>query len=261
VTLPVKLKAGIKKGLNRVVEQGAMKYLMMDLLCLEAGDRYTENSALTEAVLVPLRGKGHAMIEDGMFVLSRRDVFSDKGCALYVPIGTDFIIQAESDLEIVICRATAQNKKSCIYIPSSQVKDKIVGKDTWQRKVVDIVDFSADTDRIIVGETYNQPGCWSSFPPHKHDTYIPDLETKMEEIYLFMVQPPEGFGIQRLYSYEGNFDVSFSIGCYDVITIPAGYHPVVAMPGYALYYLWILAGEERKLISNTDPRYKWFLEG
>ena len=40
----------------------------------------------------------------------------------------------------------------------------------------------------------------------------------------------------------------------DVIVIPSGYHPVVAAPGYALYYLWVMAGEGRALAPYLDPR-------
>ena len=50
---------------------------------------------------------------------------------------------------------------------------------------------------------------------------------------------------------------SFKVGDYDAVTIPWGYHPVSAMPGYGLYYLWFLSGEGRALMPNTDPDYKW----
>ena len=43
----------------------------------------------------------------------------------------------------------------------------------------------------------------------------------------------------------------------DVVTIPAGYHPVVAAPGYRLYYLWGLAGEGRELLWFPDPEHSW----
>ena len=35
--------------------------------------------------------------------------------------------------------------------------------------------------------------------------------------------------------------------------MPEGYHPVVAGPGYRLYYLWVLAGERRELLPKDDP--------
>jgi len=39
------------------------------------------------------------------------------------------------------------------------------------------------TRRLMVGETVNRPGCWSSFPPHKHDEDRPREEVAMEEVF------------------------------------------------------------------------------
>jgi 5-deoxy-glucuronate isomerase len=258
--IPSKIKANKEKGLNRVIEKGMMEHLSMDLLVLDAGEKYIENTGNDEMVMIPLKGEGRFFTEEKSYSFSRQDVFSDKGSALYASINTDITCEASAYSEIVICRAKAKSKRKHAYVPSSQVKEKTVGKDCWQRIVVDIIDSSIDTERLIAGETYNQPGYWSSFPPHKHDTFIPDIEAKMEEIYLFMIDPPEGFGIQRLYSDVQGFDISLSISSYDVVTIPTGYHPVVSMPGYNLYYLWLLAGEDRKLMPNTDPKYAWLLK-
>ena len=38
------------------------------------------------------------------------------------------------------------------------------------------------------------------------------------------------------------------------------YHPVVAAPGYALYYLWIMAGDGRQMIPHLDPAHAWVAE-
>ena len=36
--------------------------------------------------------------------------------------------------------------------------------------------------------------------------------------------------------------------------IASGYHPVVAAPGYAMYYLWALAGREHDPHAVVRPR-------
>jgi len=52
--------------------------------------------------------------------------------------------------------------------------------------------------------------------------------------------------------------VAYVIENNDTVVIPRGYHPVVAAPGYQLYYLWILAGKERRYGAwSDDPRHKW----
>jgi 5-deoxy-glucuronate isomerase len=35
---------------------------------------------------------------------------------------------------------------------------------------------------------------------------------------------------------------------------------VAAAPGYALYYLWIVAGQPRNYTLHDDPDYKWVKE-
>ncbi len=47
----------------------------------------------------------------------------------------------------------------------------------------------------------------------------------------------------------------------DVTLLPEGYHPVVAAPGYKMYYLWIMAGVQRKFISIQDPAHRWVAQG
>ena len=57
--------------------------------------------------------------------------------------------------------------------------------------------------RLLLGETINPPGNWSSYPPHKHDTHEPPREVRLEEVYLFKVDPPGGFGVQLRYGPDG----------------------------------------------------------
>jgi 5-deoxy-glucuronate isomerase len=113
--------------------------------------------------------------------------------------------------------------------------------------------------RILLGETINPPGNWSSYPPHKHDTHEPPHEVRLEEVYLFKIDPPGGFGVQI--RYDGAGEECFTVRDGDVAAIPSGYHPVVAAPGYSLYYLWVMAGEGRQMIPRLDPAHAWVQEG
>ena len=106
----------------------------------------------------------------------------------------------------------------------------------------------------MVGETFNPPGNWSSYPPHKHDGK--DGEPTLEEVYYFTIDPPQGFGQQILYTNDGE-SASHSVRDGDTVLLPYGYHPVSASPGYRLCYLWGMAGEQRKLALHEDPAHKW----
>jgi 5-deoxy-glucuronate isomerase len=57
--------------------------------------------------------------------------------------------------------------------------------------------------------------------------------------------------------HAGGPSHTFAVGDLDAVAIPAGYHPVVAAPGYDLYYLWCLAGEGRELRWTPDPAHAW----
>jgi 5-deoxy-glucuronate isomerase len=86
-------------------------------------------------------------------------------------------------------------------------------------------------------------------------------ESPYEEVYFFKIKPSQGFGLQRIYTApddEDPFDLVYVVEDGDTVVIPRGYHPVVAAPGYELYYLWILAGEERRYGAwSDDPRHSW----
>ena len=82
----------------------------------------------------------------------------------------------------------------------------------------------------MVGETFNPPGHWSSFPPHKHDGK--NGEPFLEEVYHFRVSPAHGFGHQMLYTDDGE-SVTHQVRDGDAVLLPYGYHPVSSPPGYS----------------------------
>jgi 5-deoxy-glucuronate isomerase len=116
--------------------------------------------------------------------------------------------------------------------------------------------FVRDTHarRLMVGETFNPAGHWSSFPPHKHDGR--NGEPRLEEVYYFRIDPAQGFGHQLLYTNDGE-SVTHQVRDGDTVLLPYGYHPVSSPPGYRLYYLWAMAGEVRQLALYEDPAHRW----
>jgi 5-deoxy-glucuronate isomerase len=93
---------------------------------------------------------------------------------------------------------------------------------------------------LICGETLNPPGGWSSWPPHRHEH---------DELYHYRFSSADGFGV-HLHDADPTL-VRDGAAEY----IESGYHPVVAAPASAMYYLWALAGEDVKLSPEQDPRY------
>jgi 5-deoxy-glucuronate isomerase len=119
-----------------------------------------------------------------------------------------------------------------------------------------------DADRLIACEVLTPGGNWSSYPPHKHDEEGPN-ETALEEIYYFEVAPGpmgDGMAYQRVYGTdERPIDVITEVRSGDTVVIPYGWHgPSMAVPGYDLYYLNVMAGAgERAWRICYDPAHEW----
>ena len=72
-------------------------------------------------------------------------------------------------------------------------------------------------------------------------------------------QPRHGFAHQALYTAAGEH-VTHCVRHGDAVLLPYGYHPVSAPPGYRVYYLWALAGDQRILRPYEDPQHRWIHE-
>jgi 5-deoxy-glucuronate isomerase len=117
-----------------------------------------------------------------------------------------------------------------------------------------------DAERLLVCEVLTPGGNWSSFPPHKHDSERPGLESQLEEIYYFELARP-GLAYHRVYGTEERpIDVLAEVGDGDVVLVPHGWHgPSIAAPGVDLYYLNVMAGPglERAWLICDDPAHTW----
>jgi len=252
------LKCSESYGLNRVLELDnrilpKIGFALLRAVQQEVFHFHTEEK---ETCLVILSGKWGVAVDEKEFICQRTSVFDQKPCALYLPSHTEFILRAEEEGEIAFCESRGSDGKKVIFIPQSQVKERHLGGDNFQRIAFDILHEGLDANFLLVGETISKPGNWSSFPPHKHDTDNPPHETALEELYFFRLKPREGFGIQRVYTEDRSLDELFLLEDRSVVLIPAGYHPVVSTPGCSHYYLWVLAGEKRVLRAYYDPLHK-----
>lgn len=231
---------------------------------LNAGEQFVlKEDEKYERCIVLLKGKCTVKINDRQTeqIGFRASVFIDKAWAVYLGIQDSVFIQADIPSEFAVCSVPADEKFPAQVICPEKVREVVRGENAYMRKVFDIVPPDFPAQRMIVGETLNPPANWSSFPPHKHDCERGDEEAALEEIYYFRTNPSDGFGYQRIYDETKNIDIPLSVKDHSVVLIPYGYHPVAAAPGYALYYLWVLAGERRVLIPYEDPKYRWINTG
>lgn len=186
----------------------------------------------------------------------RDSVFDGLAHAAYVPSGARIVVTAmrASDLLLATSRfGDVDDGRSPEFVGPDQVTVHTRGRGQWEREVHDVAVDDVPARHLMAGETFNPPGGWSSFPPHKHDGK--DGEPELEEVYHFRFDPPEGFGFQGLSARAES--EAFLVHDGDTVGIPSGYHPVCAAPGFRLYYHWVLAGPVRRLEMVEDPRYSF----
>jgi 5-deoxy-glucuronate isomerase len=82
-------------------------------------------------------------------------------------------------------------------------------------------------------------------------------ESLLEETYYHRISPPHGFALQRVYTSDGELDETVTVRDGDTVLVPRGYHTVSAPPGYALYYLNVMAGPVRAWAVANDPEHEW----
>lgn len=234
---------------------GNLRHLRFALARLPAGAQATLDTGDDEALVVVLEAPQGARIGD-FDLPARRSVFTDEPSAVYAPPGTSLALYGE--LLAGVFRSPANDGAPPAYaILPDEVQTVHRGGGNFARRVRDILPASRPGTRLLAGETINPPGNWSSSPPHKHDRHAPPEESDLEEIYLFRVDPEQGFGLQLSYSTDPADERALVVRDLDVVQIPSGYHPVVAGPGYGLYYLWCLAGHGRELHWYADPDHAW----
>jgi 5-deoxy-glucuronate isomerase len=245
-----------RSGLHLIQKRspGAARELTSWRLCLEAGDTDRYQSGDEESVLVLLQGSARLVCRDRGWTVSRSGIFEEPATALYLPPGEGVEVRAGTRLEAMIVSTPAGRGTEAALLPPEQIKLRLRGGEAFTREVHEILPQDSCSQRLIVGETRHEPGNWSSFPPHKHDGG--DGEPAFEEIYYYRVEPRQGFGLQVVYAADGE-SAAHLVRDGDLVLLPYGYHPAAAPPGYSLYYLWVLAGDHRRLEWYEDPDHRW----
>ena len=244
-------------GLHKL-PAGALEFLHFGLLRLQAGEVMHLDSEDRETLMVVVEAPTDVRVAAAgreLRLPSRRSVFTESPAALYAPAGAG--LELHGPLLAGVFQASAPDSGGEPYtILPHEVGAVRRGRGNFSRQVRDILPAERPAARLLAGETLNPPGNWSSSPPHKHDRHDPPREARLEEVYLFRLHPAQGFALQHSY-HAGGPSRTFAVGDLQAVAIPAGYHPVVAAPGYDLYYLWGLAGEARELCWAPDPAHAW----
>jgi len=251
----------LKPGYTEIVgrDYPHLELVSFGIITLEAAKTFEDNTGDDEVALVLLSGAARISAKglDPHRDLRRRSVFLDKPWGVYLPRKTTFGLEALEPVSIARANCPTDQDHPVALVSPDQIPELSVGAHNWRRRIFNIIGPAVAASHLVVGETINPPGNWSSWPPHRHDHDNPPFESDMEETYYYKVNPVGGFGLQRVYNDDRTLDEVLVVQEGDLVALPEGYHPVVAAAGYELYYLWVLAGKGRVLRPYSDPAYAW----
>jgi 5-deoxy-glucuronate isomerase len=238
-------------------ESAGWTYVGFEVLDLGGGERIERDTGDRECCVVVVEGSCHVRSEHGAWrdLGGRPDPFSGPPVAAYLPPGTPFELEGRGEVALCTAPATAGVEPRVLSAGEVEVR----GHGAHERTVTPILMGDEAADSLLVCEVYTPPGHWSSYPPHKHDRDAMPEESFLEETYYHRISPAQGFALQRVYTGDGELDETVVVRDRDVVLVPRGYHTVSAPPGYAVYYLNVMAGPVRVWAVANDPDHEWTL--
>ncbi|MEO5807993.1 5-deoxy-glucuronate isomerase [Devosia sp.] len=244
-------------------ESAGWTYVGFDLHVMDVGEVVSGTTGNREICVVFVSGKGKASVDGKSFgeLGERMSPFEGKPWSIYIPAESQWKVTATTDVTLAVCSApgVAGNWPARVISPAD-AEGLTRGKGSNVRHVVNILPETADADSLLVVEVITPGGHTSSYPPHKHDQDNLPHESLLEETYYHRVNPPQGFGFQRVYTDDRSLDEAMAVEDGDVTLVPRGYHPVAATHGYDLYYLNVMAGPKRVWKFHNAPEHEWLLK-
>jgi 5-deoxy-glucuronate isomerase len=268
---PILAKPSIDQEIYQSIssEEAGWNHLNFMARTMKSGQKWAGDTGENEYMFVLLGGNFLAETSVGTWSTTngRKDVFSGLPHGLYLPPHTRFAISPVGDSLDMACGWCMADQ---IFPAHLVTPDDVVamgiehrGGDNASRQINRLLPPGSAASKLVCVEVYTPSGNWSSFPAHKHDDRKVDLETgklleaKLEEIYFYKIDKPQGFAIQKVYTDDLSLNEIAEARNNDVVLIPNGYHPVVAGHGYNVYYLNFLAGSDQSLMSSDDPDHQW----
>lgn len=252
-----------------IVDQGndTLDLVYFNRVTLPCGSTHNYALPLHESLVVVMSGQVDISVDDEVFsaVGQRADIWSGEADSVYAPLGAAVTIAARSpSAEIAIAGGITDEKLTAFRIAPEEVDPVDVGSSEThtRRKIFHILGQrqTGRVGRLLVSELYADPGCWSGYPPHKHDTEEPGVETDHEELYHYRFLPEAGFGSQIVYEADGA-PRNLVTRNGDTFLLDKGYHPTSTSPGHQGYIFTILVGRhQRGLVQRFDPRHHYLMD-
>jgi len=204
------------------------------LVCGPETNEHVLNGDDREWAFFCVAGQPVISVNGRRFELTPRDL-------LYVPRGRHVVMAGSRGADVVAAGAPADRDAEPVLVPVAEVaKDPQrclqIGSDELhtRRTIYSMLDTRVNCSRLLAGFTVGTPGAWTSWPPHEHND-------SKEEFYLFFDMPAPAFSVQFVYPTPERMDFCPVVRQGDCVTIPSGFHPTAAAPGFSTVFFWAMA--------------------
>ena len=238
-----------------------------NLIHLTGGQKFAQQLPRHESVYVVLSGNCDIAIDDQRYsgVGQRDDIWSGNADSVYAPPGAAVRLTGNvAHSEIAVAGGRCEQAFASFRIPPDEVDMVDVGsvETNSRRRIFHILGKNADgrAGNLLVSELYADKGCWSGYPPHKHDEERGEAESAFEEIYHYRFRPATGFGAQIAFQPNGT-SKAFMTRNGDTFLLDRGYHPTVTSPGHEGYIFTVLVGKNRRsLIQYFSHEHDYLID-
>jgi 5-deoxy-glucuronate isomerase len=249
-------------------ENGTLSRTYFNLVRLGRGEEYRTKVAGVETVYVVMTGNVDTQVDGTTFrdVGRRKDIWSGNADSVYAGAGSAVQVRANQDgTEIAVAGGVCDKAYPPFRVLPAEVDMVDVGsiETRSHRRIFHVLGKNAAgrAGNLLVSELYCDHGCWSGYPPHKHDSDQGDAETNHEETYHYRFRPESGFGGQLCFQPDGSSQC-FMTRHGDTFLLDRGYHPTVTSPGHEEYIFTILVGKtQRGLVQNFKEEHRHLMRG
>lgn len=228
--------------------------MLMDIYVkkLADGEVLTIEEKCNECAILLLKGAVNFAVGDSINEdCERANPFQRTPYAVHFSHGTKAVVTAHKESEVIVQMTDNDRTWAPVFYNPDNCLYQEFGKGQWGGTGHRIVSTMFDLDNapysnMVMGEVFNQPGKWSSYPPHHHP---------QPEVYYYQFDHEEGFGA----GFEG--DTPYKTENGSCLCIRGGNaHQQVTAPGFEMYYVWMirhLDGDPWDKTRIYVPEYEW----
>ncbi len=249
-------------------KKGLLSLSYFNLVHLAKGQEYQVKVDGVETLYAVLSGNVDIDVSGTAFkeVGQRKDIWSGQAESVYAGAGASVRVRANADgTEVAVAGGVCDKTYAPFRVKPSEVEVVDVGsvETRSHRRIFHLLGQNGmgRAGNLLISELYADHGCWSGYPPHKHDEDQGKIETNHEETYHFRFKPATGFGAQFAFQPDGSSKV-FMTRNGDTFLLDKGFHPTVTSPGHEEYIFTILVGKtQRGLIQHFKEDYHYLMAG